>query len=61
MLDRAHDLDLPPYSDQIRLGLDLALLDRLDRHLKRERFKPMLLGYVLDHMNPFISVYAEEF
>ena len=48
MLDRAHDLDLPPDSDQIRLRLDLALLDRLDRHLERERFKTMLLGYLVD-------------
>ena len=36
VLDGGHDLDLSANSDQIRLRLDLALLDRLDRHLRRE-------------------------
>ena len=36
VLDRGHDLDLSANSDQVRLRLDLALLDRLDRHLRRE-------------------------
>ena len=36
VLDRGHDLDLSANSDQVRLCLDLALLDRLDRHLRRE-------------------------
>ena len=33
MLDGGHDLDLSPDSDEVGLCLDLALLDRLDRHL----------------------------
>ncbi len=33
MLDGRHDLDLPPNADEVRLCLDLALLDRLDGHL----------------------------
>ena len=36
VLDRGHDLDLSANSDQVRLRFDLALLDRLDRHLRRE-------------------------
>jgi hypothetical protein len=33
VLDRGHDLDLPPDPDEVRLCLNLALLDRLDRNL----------------------------
>ncbi len=33
MLDGGHDLDLPPDPDEVRLRLNLALLDRLDRNL----------------------------
>ncbi len=33
VLDRGHDLDLPPDPDEVRLRLYLALLDRLDRNL----------------------------
>ena len=33
VLDGRHDLDLSSDSDEVGLCLDLALLDRLDRHL----------------------------
>jgi hypothetical protein len=33
VLDGGHDLDLPPDPDEVRLRLNLALLDRLDRNL----------------------------
>ena len=39
MLDGGHDLDLSPDSDEVGLCLDLALLDRLDRHLPENTFK----------------------
>ena len=39
MLDGGHDLDLSPDSDEVGLCLDLALLDRLDRHLPENSFK----------------------
>ena len=36
VVDGGHDLYLPPDPHEVRLRLDLALLDRLDRHLRRE-------------------------
>ena len=39
MLDGGHDLDLSPDSDEVGLCLDLALLDRLDRHLPENTLK----------------------
>ena len=44
VLNGGHDLDLPTDPDEVGLGLDLALLDRLDSDLHHG--KPLHLFYV---------------
>ena len=39
MLNGGHDLNLPTDPDEVSLGLDLALLDRLDRNLEQTSVK----------------------
>ena len=45
VLDGGHDLNLPPDPDQVGLGLDLGLLDRLDGNLNKQGYRVSKMGH----------------
>ena len=55
MLDGGHYLNFPPDSDEVRLRLDLGLLDRFDGDLNREKgtvtsFRDMNMAFSVNHL-----------